>query len=285
MSEEHARFFSWDEFAAGFGGELEIAQGVYDSMRNSGLVDNALLDLDFSFVSDECGKLQQLADFLLERPGYGVSRIAATDAGWELEGRVTEMPVTLDFLTYWALDLYKSGYEHDAKAESYGGEVADERFPDLDASKQEFWFDQALACYDRGDLSGAIIGWTHVLSINPQNPDALFSRAIVKNELFTWKAALADYDAAIAIAPAFAAALVNRGSLRDDHGDTQGALADYDRVIALPDADLGNRQMAYFNRGNTLFKLGDRAGACAHWAAARDRGADFAQERIDEHCR
>jgi hypothetical protein len=38
--------------------------------------------------------------------------------------------------------------------------------------------------------------WSAVIALNPKNADAYYSRALVRNELPTWKSALRDYDSA-----------------------------------------------------------------------------------------
>ena len=43
--------------------------------------------------------------------------------------------------------------------------------------------------------------------------------------------------------------------------------------------------MAYFNRGNSKFNKGDKEGACNDWTNAKELGADYAQERIDNNCK
>src|SRR6202035_1318717 len=113
------------------------------------------------------------------------------------------------------------------------------------------------------------------------NADAYYSRAIVKNELHTWKSALRDYDAALEVAPTFASALLNRGSVKD----YIGAVEDYDKVITLSDADDLTKTRAYFNRGNTKLHLEDKSGACADWKIALQRGERDAQAQIDKHCK
>ena len=61
----------------------------------------------------------------------------------------------------------------------------------------------------------AIINWTLVFIINPNEPNAYYSKAIVKNEFYTWKSVLRDYDKAIEIAPDFISALTNIGAIAD----------------------------------------------------------------------
>jgi tetratricopeptide (TPR) repeat protein len=281
------RFLTWDDFVDGFGREMRFASEVHERMVEGGLKDNALSRFDFTFVSDSEEKLRRLGDFLQRRYGCSIAGIEEVDEAFELNGETGDIAVTADNLMYWALDMAKRGYEFDAKFEAYGAPFHpdEQRFPDLAPANEDFWFDQAVELYEAGNLSGALIAWSNVLAINAKNVDALYSRAIVKSELYTWKAALRDYDAAIDIAPDFFSARVNRGSLKADHGDHAGAFEDYERVIRdAPEGD-HNRPLAYFNRGNSKLALSDNAGACADWLKARELGADYAQQRIDEHCK
>jgi len=278
------QFFTWDDFVENFGAEMRFAGEVYEGMTKNGLRDHCLCQFDFTFVSDQKQNLQRLAEVLTNRYSYTVAEIESVDDEWELNGETGEVAVTEDTLMYWALDMARRGYEFDAKFEAYGApfDPDEQRFPDLDAAKENFWFDWAETRYDAGDLSAALIGWSHVITINPRNADAFYSRAIVKAELHTWKSALRDYDAALEIDPEDHRALINRGSLKADHNDHQGAMADYDKVIQFAsDAD---KAMAYFNRGNSKLALEDHAGACADWKRAQALGAEYAQERIDENC-
>jgi len=255
-------------------------------MVESGLKENCLCTFDFSFLSDRENNLQRLSDFIDTHYPYAITGIERVDEGRELNAATDEIAVTADNLMYWALDMAKRGYEFDAEFDAYGAhfDPVDPRFPDLSGSKENFWFERASKQYDAGNLSGSLIGWSHVIAINPRNADAFYSRAIVKSDLHTWKSALRDYDAALDIAPHFFSALVNRGSLKDDHGDHQGAIDDYDKVIALATDTDHNRPMAYFNRGNSKLSLADRTGACADWRKALELGAEYAQARIAEHC-
>jgi len=278
------QFFTWDDFVENFGAEMRIAGEVYEGLKENGLKDNCLCKFDFTFVSDRKENLELLAGILAEGYSYTVGDIEPADEVWELNGETDEIAVTEAQLLYWALDMAKCGYQFDAKFEAYGApfDPNEQRFPDLDPSREGFWFDRAESQYDTGNLSAALIGWSHVIAINPRNADAFYSRAIVKAELFTWKSALRDYDAALEIDPEDFRVLINRGSLKADNDDHRGAMEDYDTVIRLaPDPD---KAMAYFNRGNSKLALEDKAGACADWKQAEALGAQYATERIAESC-
>ncbi len=279
-------FFTWDDFADGFDTEMDDAYDVYTSMAADGLKDQTLSQIDFSFISDSRDKLTQLAEFLSKSYHYQINNIEVSENTWELNGQTISIPITQDNLRFWVTDMYKRGYGFDAKPVGYGA-MYDPRqidFPNFEPAQAEGYFEAGMDCYQRGDLSGALINWSNVLVINPLDPNAYYSRAIVKNELYAWKAALRDYDKALEIAPHHLSALINRGDIKDNHGDHHGAINDYDAVIASLSADLHSQQLAYFNRGNAKHNLKDLQGACADWKQAQALGANYAGERIQQCC-
>ena len=281
------KFFTWDNFVDGFGKEMVSAEDVFNNMVKSGLKDNCLTKMDFTFISDKKENLQKLGEFIKSHYPYTVQEVKKYGKLWEINGETNEIPMTANNLLYWGLDMYKRGYEFDAKLDAYGGpfDPKDQKFPEIDSSKADYYFDKGLECYNNGDLSGAIFNWTLTIQIDPTDPNAFYSRAIVKNELYTWKSAHKDYDKAIEIAPKFVSALINRGGLKDENGDYQGAIADYERVLKLEKLEAEEKQQAYFNLGNTYFNLKDKKAACENWHKALENGAEYAKERINEHCK
>ncbi|WP_313533547.1 tetratricopeptide repeat protein [Sphingobacterium athyrii] len=279
-------FISRDDFTAGFGREMTLANDVFENMQRDGVSDNCLVEMDFTFISDQKVNLLELGNFIRKHHPYTVGEIEEIDDLWEINGKTNEIPLTKDNLMYWALDMYKRGYEFDASLDAYGGLTNrfDQKFPDTKSENANDYFNDGVECYNSGNLSGAIFNWSLVILIEGDNPDAYYSRAIVKNELYTWKAALRDYDKALEIAPDFANALINRGSLKDENGDYQGAIRDYQTVIALEYCETEDLQQAYFNLGNTRLNLDDKKGACENWKKASQLGADYAQKRIDHYC-
>jgi tetratricopeptide (TPR) repeat protein len=279
-------YFTWKLFVDNFGKEMVKADDAYRGMVKSGLNDNCLTKLDFTFISDKNGSLVQLQEFLKTHYPYTVSEIKKRGNLWELKVQTDEIPVTADNMLYFALDMYKRGYEFDSKFETYNGvfDSQNQTFPDLNSSKEAYYFKKGMDSYMEGNLNGAIINWSLALIINPKDPNYYFSRAIVKNELFTWKAALKDYDKALEITPGFVGALINRGNLKLENGDNEGALDDYNRVLTLVQNDTEMIISVYYNRGNSKYLLNDKPGACEDWKKAWELGADYAKERIDEYC-
>ncbi len=222
------KFITWDNFVEGFGREMVSAEDVFNNMVKSGLKDNCLTKMDFTFISDKKENLQKLGVFIKTHYPYSVQEVKKFGKLWEINGETNEIPLTADNLLYWGLDMYKRGYEFDAKLDAYGGpfDPKDQHFQVLDTTKADYYFDKGIECYNKGDLSGSIFNWSLTIQIDPKDPNAFYSRAIVKNELYTWKSALKDYDKAIEIAPKIVSALINRGGLKDENGDYQGAISD-----------------------------------------------------------
>jgi tetratricopeptide (TPR) repeat protein len=238
-------------------------------------------------ISDSREKIRALHQYMTNQYLYTLEPIKQRDDGlWELSGVTNPFPVTADNLMYWALDMYKLGYEFDAELDGYGApyDPKEQFFPELTKEKEDEYFDLGIERYNAHDLSGAIINWSNVIEINAKEANAFYSRAIAKNELYTWKAALRDYDKAIEIAPNFIDALINRGSLKDENNDYQGAIQDYDTVIANKKVSNEILQQAYANRGNTFLNLENNKQACADWKKAASLGADYVADRIKQHC-
>lgn len=277
------RYFTQQEFNENFGNEMALAADVYAERKKTGIEDDALAVYDFVFISDSKNKLEELAGFLTTHYGYTTREIKEENDHWELTGDATEFPVDEENLIYWAIDLYCKGYVYDCKLDGYGA-MADKDnavFPPMDTALYGDYFDKAMAAYHNQNLGMTVIHFSTAIKIYADDANAWYSRAIAKDELYTWKAARRDYDKAIELAPHFVDALVNRASNKDDAGEYDAAIADYTRAIELD----GENPVAYFNRGNSQFNKGDKHAACEDWNKAKELGADYAQQRIDEHCK
>jgi tetratricopeptide (TPR) repeat protein len=277
-----SRYFTDEDFILNFGKEIVSARNVYDRLRKNGLTDDALGTFDVVFISDAKEKLDSLAEFLTSNYGFAMKNVQSIGSHWEVAGDGVPIPVNVDNLIFWALDLYVKGYEFDCVLDGYGA-MMDHKMPEflnVDSTMKDYYFDAGMAAYEKRNLGSAIINWTMALSADPKDANSYYSRAIAKNEIHTWKSALEDYDKSIELAPDFVNALVNRGAVKDEHGDLHGAIGDYDKAIALsPD-----NHIAYLNRGNAWLNLGDKGLACVDWRKSVELGSQFAQERIEKYC-
>lgn len=281
-------YFTWNEFANNYNAEVNSADTVFNNMVSNGLKPYSMIAFDFHFLSDSKQKLINLAELLKNNYQYIVNDPVKTENGlWDLSGETDPYPVTADNLVYWVLDMYKRGYEFDAKFDGFGApyDKNAQYFPPFDTVSADEFFSKGLDYYNQGNLSGAIIEWTNTLNVDANDANALYSRAIVKNELYASNAAMIDYDKAIEIAPSFSSALLNRGALKDDKGDYHGAISDYRTVMELSPKDEITLQRSYANMGNSFKALGDLEAACMNWTKAKELGADYVNSLINEHCK
>ena len=115
------KFITWEQFTQNFGKEMVSAQDVFNKMQKSGVSDFSLAKFDFHFVSNSKEKLEKLQEFLKENYQYKIKSLKKLNKGlWELNGETNEIPITEENLLYWGLDMYKRGYEFDAKLDGYG---------------------------------------------------------------------------------------------------------------------------------------------------------------------
>jgi tetratricopeptide (TPR) repeat protein len=281
-------FITSDNFDAGFGKELVSAYNIYTTMKRSGLKDFAFAVFDFDFETNKESNIKDLAKYLKDHYPYTDIKVSKEKKLWTLSANTNEIPVSEDILTYWALDMYRIGYEYDCRLTGYGAlmDYKKQNLPNLDSSKEKEYIDKASKCSKSEDLSGAIINYSLAIKINPKNAEAFYKRARHVEDLHTWKDALSDYDKAIELDPNFTSAIVNRGALRDDNEDHKGAIEDYNKVISINKKDdKDNLTMAYRNRGNSKYNLKDTKGACADWKKAYQLGDKDVMETINEYCK
>lgn len=276
------RYFNHEQFVANFGKEMASASDVYHLRKRDGVPDYAYATFDFIYISDSKSKLEDLSSFFSHQYGFKIRKIEKENDHWLLEGNATRFPVDEDNLMFWALDLYCKGYQFDCVLDGYGAieetDVLD--IPKLEKNDVTHYFELAMEAYNNQNLGMAIVHFSTAIKIDPEDPNSWYSRAIIKDDLHTWKAARRDYDMAISLAPDFVDAIVNRGANKDNAGEFESAIDDYNDAIRIDPMNA----MAFFNRGNSKHNIKDIKGACEDWKKAMDLGAEYALERIEKYC-
>jgi tetratricopeptide (TPR) repeat protein len=261
--------------------ELEITSAIYtyNQRKRDRMKDNSLAKFDFTYISDTKDKLQSLGNVLIENYGYEIDSIEKVEGLYELIGYSIEFPVNKDNLIYWVVDLYCKGCEFDCKLDSYGAmeNPNQQIFPRMEAKLYDEYFDLAMEAYDNRNLGMAFINLSIAIKINSNDPNAWYSRAIVKENLCDFKSAREDYDIAINLAPDF----TDRAANKDESGEHLSAIQDYTLAINLEPQNAA----AYFNRGNSKFNIADKQGACEDWRKASALGDFEAQKKIDQNCK
>ncbi len=127
-------------------------------------------------LSDNKENLQKLGEFIQTHYHHSVQEVKRYGNLWEINGVTNEMPMTAENLLYWSLDMYKRGYEFDARLDAYGGpfDPNDQKFPELGIAKADIILTRGLECYNNGDLSGAIFNWTLTIELIDRSQRILF---------------------------------------------------------------------------------------------------------------
>lgn len=275
------RFFTKEQFVKQFSKEVLGASAVYDRMINDGFLEYALCEFDFDFVSDQREKLEKLSTFLKEVYELKIGDIKELEGGLlGFNGNSQLFPVDQENLLVWAIDLYLKGFEFDCKLDGYGTfAAADQKeLPNLELSQLAYYFELGLTAYNSRNFGASIINFTNAIKIFPENANSWYSRAIAKEGIYLYAKALEDYDKAIELAPTFKEAYMNRAVHKSEAGDYEGAMKDFDKSIELAPNDPN----VFFNRGNMKHDLGDKQGAIEDWTKAKDLGADYAADRLNE---
>ena len=204
-------YFTWSHFVDDFDKQVMHAEETYNELKADGLVDFTYVKLSPCFVSDKKDNLERLKKYLTDNYSYLFIANDSRENTFILKMETVSLPVTKDTLIYWALNMSKCGYDFDCKFDTYQAETTQaSELPVFDKAEESTYFNKAVSCFNLGNLSGAIANWSVAITINKNNADAYYSRAVAKNQLFTWKSALNDYDKALAIVPDFVVALLNR---------------------------------------------------------------------------
>lgn len=273
-----SRFVTEEQFVADFGKEMASVTSLYEQMKKNGLVAGNLTTFDFTYLSNSKAKLDTLSAFFTDNYGFKMWPVTKDKDDWELTGDATEFPVDEDNLMFWALDLYCKGYEFDCELTGYGA-VTDPKSqvaPKLNRKLADQYFDLALKAYNKRNLGMSFAHFSTVLKLDPKDANAWYSRAIIKDQLHTWKSARRDYDEAIKLALKFTDAIINRAANKDEAGEYEEAIKDYDMAIGVNPGS----SIAYFNRGNSKHNLGRTKDACQDWEKAKELGESDAQKKM-----
>jgi len=130
------------------------------------------------------------------------------------------------------------------------------------------------------DPEGAITDYSKVLSINPDDIDALYKRGLAKLDLSLLKQAVADFDKVINLDPKHVFAYNNRGMCKDFMLNFTGAIRDYSAAIEL-DTRFAE---AYNNRGISKIKMGLNNDGCEDLQTALRLGDKKSELNIKKLC-
>jgi tetratricopeptide (TPR) repeat protein len=135
--------------------------------------------------------------------------------------------------------------------------------PSLNADDIEAYYNRAMTRLELGDKQGAIADYGEVIRIDPDHSVAYNNRALIRAELGNKEGAIADFNRALLSNPRNDIAYCNRGMIRSELGDDVGAIEDYGYAIQVN----SSCTIAYLQRGLTNLKLGNKLAAVEEFTA------------------
>jgi tetratricopeptide (TPR) repeat protein len=142
---------------------------------------------------------------------------------------------------------------------------------------------------DRSYYQATLTSYSHLLELDPDDPDALRGLANTHYDLGEYREALPHFEKYLAMRPDDPSAQTDLATVRLHLGDKDAAIAGYRKVIA---ADASFVQ-AHYNLGIALHQLGDDDGALQAFRHAKEvatdevtrKGVDRLIERLGEGSR
>ncbi len=104
---------------------------------------------------------------------------------------------------------------------------------ELEPNNPEAQYTRGMIRQQTGDTDGAIGDYTASLLLNPEHPFAFLGRALCHLHNHDFTAVIEDCDRAIQFMPGLVKAYELRGTARKSEGDLDGALADFNEAIRL----------------------------------------------------
>nr|MDO8088310.1 tetratricopeptide repeat protein [Candidatus Sigynarchaeum springense] len=166
-------------------------------------------------------------------------------------------------------EAYRKALATDSKEDREGNKIAQERMK-------------------KGDIEGAIEAYKRVLSIHPDNANALNGIGIAHAMMKDYPAAIKYYEQVISLIPDDPSPWINKGNANLNQNRFEDAMTDYNRAIELnpKDVDVWN------SLGNARFKANDIRGAIEAYEKATALNANFsiawrnlaiARNRLKDH--
>ena len=152
------------------------------------------------------------------------------------------------------------------------------------AESADEYFDNAFEMGESGNHKGAILNYTKVIELEPNNYIAYMNRGWNKAQLGDYyaaiedhKGAISDFTKAIEIDPKDSIPYLNRGLSQSNLGDEYAAISDYNKAIALNPQYL----KAYYNRAWSKKEIGDTKGGIEDYTKVIDLNPRYYQAYVN----
>lgn len=150
----------------------------------------------------------------------------------------------------------------------------------LQPDNLDAYHNRGIAKANLKDYNGAILDFTNTIKINPNHDLAYYNRGNAKDDLKDFKDAITDYNKAIKLNPNNSNYFNNRGIAKGHLSDFNGAIADYSKAVDLNPQD----PTVYYNRGLAKLKIGQKDSGCKDLSKSGELGYEPADKSISKWC-
>ncbi len=248
--------------------EVGICRDILESMRQSGLKDLAITNVDFNFTSDDKEELKGLqADLAAEfkfKVDY-LKSIATIRREYELSIEMQGVIISDDLLIFLIGYLFTKALNHNCCFGDWGASVSDkiydlkvatkdalqdkgyeyyhgQRFylayqsfylANLKKATAELEFNLGCLKYDYGFRGDATDHFTNAITIDPKNLTPYLNRGVAYYDMQEYEKAISDYQMATRDEPKNPSPYINLGNAYIKLGNKDLAIQNYDKAIAL----------------------------------------------------
>lgn len=150
----------------------------------------------------------------------------------------------------------------------------------LEPNSTEALYNRAIARFNTGDTVRSVADYQKLLQIDPEHADGLRQLARVYSTQGNSDKALELYDRLVRFNPTLQSYDL-RAKARYKKGDWKGTVDDYTLIIQ----NQPNNPVAYYYRGMSYIKLGQRQAGCTDLQKAANLGLKEAPAEINKYCR
>ena len=213
-------------------------------------------------------------------------RVAALKAGWNAGNGAMSNKPTEKYTPYnsnmSASEYFNRANDKVKNGDNYGAIVDFSKVIELNPNDVVAYKLRGISKKDLKDDYGAIADYTKAIELEPNDADAYYYRGFSYNNVNRFNSAIADFTKAIELNYYFTAAYLSRAISKQNLKDWYGVIEDCNTVINFINP---NDVTAYGNRGIAKYKLNDMKGCCYDFRKAISLGSTNNVDWVEENCK
>ncbi|MBN1217171.1 MAG: tetratricopeptide repeat protein [Candidatus Lokiarchaeota archaeon] len=254
-----------------FNTKIKLVFDVYDRMINAGMFDYSIINIDFTFFSNNKTKLNNLLDALKQE--FSINDEVKYDKISENENLISltinDIIMSRDLLVSLITYLFIFAQKHDCNIGDWGAFNSDVIY-DKSLIQIESFLNEGYDLCVKGFYYKAFVKF-YLVTLVDDNPNAYYNLGCIKKGWRIVEGAIKSYNKAIEYSKnnPHPAAYMNRGVAYFDLGKYQEAIDDYKKAIELAP----NNPDLYLNIGNAYLALKDNDSAVKYYNKAIKLGS------------